>query len=297
MNAFIKSFSHGFFHGMFGGAYCGLSPFVPNPFIGNPFACNPFTATFMMPRFCPGGFVPYQAPMPMSQPVFNYSFPNFNLDTAALWQGYNCSVPDFTPSFDLGDTFVKSKKPSKESEDDSKSVNAGQHKAKHWSKMTDSELREVYGNYTRDITKPYSGTASDLDKYLEDKGVLKGKGKAFIDAQNKYGISASVLVAICMNESAKGTSNLAKNKNNVGGVRIAGSKKFRTFESVEKCIDYMGSFLKSGYVDNSGRPLKQLYQINAKYCPVSDPTDKSGNNSRWAKAVDMYTKQVEEALA
>ena len=113
MSAFIKSFSHGFFHGMFGGAYCGLSPFVPNPFIGNPFACNPFTATFMMPRFCPGGFVPYQASMPMSQPVFNYSIPNFNLDTTALWQGYNCSVPDFTPSFDFGDTFVKSKKPSK----------------------------------------------------------------------------------------------------------------------------------------------------------------------------------------
>ena len=297
MSAFIKSFSHGFFHGMFGGAYCGMNPFVPNPFMGNPFACNPFMASFTMPRFCPGGFVPYQAPMPMSQPIFNYSIPNFNIDTTALWQGYNCSMPDFNYSFDLGDTFVKSKKPSKESEDDSKSVNAGQNKGKHWSKMTDSELREVYGNYTRDITKPYSGTANDLDEYLKDKGVLKGKGQAFINAQNKYGISASVLVAICMNESAKGTSNLAKNKNNVGGVRVAGSKEFRAFESVEKCIDYMGSFLKSGYVDNSGRPLKQLYQINAKYCPVSDPTDKSGNNSRWAKAVDMYTKQVEEALA
>jgi uncharacterized FlgJ-related protein len=68
-----------------------------------------------------------------------------------------------------------------------------------------------------------------------------------------------------MNESAKGTSDLAQNKNNVGGVRISGSKEFRKFESVDKCIDYMASFLKSGYVDNSGRPLKQLYQINAKY--------------------------------
>ena len=163
--------------------------------------------------------------------------------------------------------------------------------------MTDSQLQQIYGEYTRDITKLYEGTAEDLNKYLEGKGVLEGKGQAFIDAQNKYGISAAVLVGIAMNESGKGTSDLAKNKNNVGGVRILGSTKFRTFESVDACIMEMGRFLKVGYVDNSGRPLTKLYQINAKYCPASDPTDKTGNNGLWARAVDKYAKEVDAALA
>ena len=186
---------------------------------------------------------------------------------------------------------------SKTSNNDSSSSNLSELKGKHWSEMTDSQLQQVYGNYTRDITKPYSGTAEDLNRYLIGKGVLEGKGQVFMEAQERYEISAAVLVGIAMNESAKGTSNLARNKNNIGGVRISGSTEFRTFESVDDCIMEMARFLKAGYVDNSGRPLTQLYQINAKYCPTSDPTDTSGHNGFWARAVDKYANEVDAALA
>ena len=167
---------------------------------------------------------------------------------------------------------------------------------KKWYEMTDAELRSIYGNYSRDITKLYKGTAKDLNSYLKDKGVLKDKGQAFIDAQNRYGISASALVGICMNESAKGSSSLAKTKNNVGGIRISGSNEFRKFDKVEDCIDYMASLLKSGYVNNSTRPLTKLYEINARYCPVSDPTDTKNTNGNWARNVDIYISEVENAL-
>ena len=106
-----------------------------------------------------------------------------------------------------------------------------------------------------------------------------------MEAQQKYGISAAALAAITVHESGNGKSNLARNKNNVGGVRISGSSEFRTFSSVDECIMNMASFLKSGYVNNNGRPLTKLYQINAKYCPTSDPTDTSNGNSGWAKCV------------
>ena len=160
--------------------------------------------------------------------------------------------------------------------------------------LTNDQLRQIYGNYTKDVTVLYKGTAEDLNKYLKGKGKLEGKGQAFIDAQNKYGISAAVLVGICVNESGAGKSKLARKQNNVGGVRISGSYNFRSFSSVEECIDYMGSFLKKGYLD---RGLLQLYQINARYCPASDPTDKTGGNSRWARAVNKFSNDVEAQLA
>ncbi len=169
-------------------------------------------------------------------------------------------------------------------------------KGKHWTEMTDEEMRLVYGDYTRDITKPYQGTAADLNKYLKGKGVLEGQGQAFIDAQKRYGISASALVGIAMNESAGGTSKNARQKNNVGGVRVAGSTTFKTYSSVSECISDMARFLKSGYVNNSGRSLTKLYQINAKYCPTADPTDHDNLNALWARNVNKYASEVESAL-
>ena len=289
MSAFTHGFNHGFFHGMFNGMFGGFGMFNWCGWNSAPM--------FFTPSYSFGNFFYYQAPMPTTPSLLRYSTPNFtSIDTNNYnWQSYDYSMPDFSSSFYFGDTFVKTNKPKENEEKVEKATTETPEKikAKHWSKMTDSELREVYGNYTRDITKTYSGTAADLNKYLEGKGVLEGKGQAFIDAQNKYGVSASILVAICMNESAKGTSNLAKNKNNVGGVRISGSTEFRTFDSVEKCIDYMGSFLKSGYIDNSGKALTKLYEINAKYCPASDITDKTGINSGWARNVDKYAGEIE----
>ena len=59
----------------------------------------------------------------------------------------------------------------------------------------------------------------------------------------------------------------------------------------------MARLLKENYVNNNGRSLKQLYQINAKYCPASDSTDKTGGNSIWAQRVESIAKQVESIAA
>ena len=133
---------------------------------------------------------------------------------------------------------------------------------------------------------PYSGSADDINKAL--KGKLDGKGGVFIQAQNKYGVNAAMLASICMLESGNGKSNLAQNKNNVGGVRIAGSHTFRTFDKVDDCIMYMASFLKKSYVDKG---LLTLPQIGAKYCPTNDPTDKKGTNGGWAGSVNSLYKK------
>lgn len=174
-----------------------------------------------------------------------------------------------------------------------KTSNTSTISAKHWTEMSDEEMKQIYGNYSESITTQYMGTAEDLNGILKGNGVLEGKGQAFIDAQERYGISAAVLAAISMNESGHGTSRLARENNNVGGVRISGSKKFRTFSSVEECIMEMARFLKAGYADQG---ITKLYQVNAKYCPVSDTTDKDNLNSKWASVVSENLHKI-NALA
>ena len=214
--------------------------------------------------------------------------PDLNLQSASFSSNY-MPTPDLNSS--NKHTEVKSESSSTKSvKEQDKKTNKS---FPHWSKMSDSELIEIYGNYAMDVTQKYKGDAQALNKYLVGKGVLEGKGQAFLDAQKKYGISAAVLVGICSHETGYGKSNLAIRKNNVGGIRKSGSKEFRTFNSVDECIDFMARLLKNNYVDNEGRSLCKLYQINAKYCPITDPTDKNCGNSIWAKSVTNIVKQIE----
>lgn len=142
------------------------------------------------------------------------------------------------------------------------------------------------------LSDRFQGSAEQLNQLLNKKnGVLKNKGQVFIDAQNKYGINAAILAAICINESAYGTSNLARTKNNVGGV--SAGMGFKSYDSVDACIMDMARFLKSGYLDKG---IVTISQVGKKYCPVGDPRDKNGLNSGWGAAVTSITRKI-EALA
>ena len=87
-----------------------------------------------------------------------------------------------------------------------------------------------FSDVNTNVNTAYKGTAADLNKRL--KGVLSGKGDVFIRAQKEYGVNAAFLASVCVHESGNGSSNMAKNKNNVGGVRYPGKTEFRTFNSL-----------------------------------------------------------------
>ncbi len=63
-----------------------------------------------------------------------------------------------------------------------------------------------------------SYTTDDINRYFEkytpSDSLLRNTGSYFIKAQNEYGTNAALLVGIAMNESDRGTSNLAKTKFN-----------------------------------------------------------------------------------
>ena len=297
---FWNNFTHGFMHGMFNN----------NPFFGcmnfgwsfNSW-CNPFNSCFtpfpasmyLYPNVMSGVSI-----FPLMPNITMPPMPNFRFNMEELFPTDNWNR-QLNNNFLMGDVFEKNSintsigetNISSPAKANLSSASLSALKGKHWTEMTDSEMKLVYGDYTRDITKPYNGTVEDLNKYLKGMGVLEGQGQAFLDAQKEYGISASVIVGIAMIESGKGISKNARQKNNVGGVRIPGSTKFKSYSSVAECINDMARFLKSGYVNNKEKALTKLYQINAKYCPTADPTDSNNLNSYWARNVDKYASEVE----
>ena len=67
-------------------------------------------------------------------------------------------------------------------------------------------------------------TADDFNQIIISKGynsksesVMYGEGASFITSQDKYGVNAMLTFAAALNESASGTSWIAKNKNNLFG--------------------------------------------------------------------------------
>lgn len=111
-----------------------------------------------------------------------------------------------------------------------------------------------------DVTKNlYNGSTEFLNKFLNG-GVLAGKGKAFYNAQQKYGIDAVFLIGIAKHESGNGTSKYARQYNNVAG--MMGKNGPLRFSSVDACIDKMAANLKEKYI-NKGR--KTINKIGEKY--------------------------------
>ena len=129
-----------------------------------------------------------------------------------------------------------------------------------------------------DVSKTrYRGNPQFLDNYLG--GVLEGKGQQFYDAQEKYGINASFLIAIAKHESGNGTSDFARNRCNIAGMRNKNSYMY--FSSVNECIDKMASNLKRLYIDQG---LTTIPAINKKYAESTQWGNSVLNNMK-----DLYT--------
>ncbi|MBR6127222.1 glucosaminidase domain-containing protein [bacterium] len=168
----------------------------------------------------------------------------------------------------------------------------------HWSKMTDEQMKQVYGDYSTDITELYTGTAEKLDKFLDSTGskLLKNKGSVFMEAQRKYGISALVLIAICGIESTYGTKGKNNAYYNVAN-RRSGRNSFKHYNNVDEAIMDLARDLRQNYVDNppekKGAHLTKIYQVNARYCPVQA----DNNTGIWASGVTRCLNNIKRVVA
>jgi beta-N-acetylglucosaminidase len=93
----------------------------------------------------------------------------------------------------------------------------------------------------------------------DTNNVFKENYKAFFDAEEKYNINGIFLASIAVHESNWGRSALATNKHNLFGFGAYDESPYEsavTFESYEKGIDAVASFLASKYLNEAGTVLK-----------------------------------------
>lgn len=111
---------------------------------------------------------------------------------------------------------------------------------------------------------------------------LINKASVFVSKGEKYGINPVVLMGIAMTESARGTSNAAIVKKNVGG--IMGKRNLKTFSNIDDCIDKMAETVAKHHKNSHVNTLSEL-GYSGKYC------DKSVAGE-WIKNVMYYIKKL-----
>lgn len=74
-----------------------------------------------------------------------------------------------------------------------------------------------------DLSRTSNATTTELNRFLKGKGILEGKGQAFIDAGNKHGVNEIYLLSHALLETGHGTSDLAT------GVQVNGNKVYNMF--------------------------------------------------------------------
>lgn len=159
----------------------------------------------------------------------------------------------------------------------------------------------IYYNYYQYLPSRSKSSfdAADIDKYFDNNtkygSVLRGTGKFFIKAQNKYGVNATFMVGIAMNESGRGQSDLAKNKNNIFGIdaRDDSPSDAKKFDSIEDCINkFARDTMSNGYLNpkswkyNGSNLGNKNNGCNVMY--ASDPY--------WSEKASSYMNEMDEYL-
>lgn len=301
MSDFWCGIKHGFNHGMVQDMYAmfGACPF---PFVSNPYAVN-----FTMPNLC-GNFSLYpeftlQMPSASCPPTLNF---DCSLDNIRV-PSKNGSVFDYMlQKYQSNNSdFILYSNPSLNWTKTNNTGNQGtETKAPYWYEMTDDDMKKLYGNYDYDVTILSDITAEQINQFIETKypnSSLRGQGQVFLDAQERYGISALVMLGICGAETTYGTRGNARNgKYNIVNIQREGyngtGERWKQYTSAEECIMDLAKKLKNNFVDSPGKGkvahLTKLYQIGPKYCPARE----TPKNANWAKNVQSEIDKISQSI-
>ena len=119
----------------------------------------------------------------------------------------------------------------------------------------------------------------------------------FLQAAKENNLDPRLLIAIAMNESARGTSYLARTRNNLFGrwdanainPRTGARGYYKYYRNAEESIRDIARNLKKNYMDKG---LRSIESIARKYAPVGAENDPRGLNGGWPEAVGKFYQQM-----
>lgn len=148
----------------------------------------------------------------------------------------------------------------------------------------DMELNKPSGLTLNDYKKIFTGLSSDTNKIFQDNYTV------FYNVEKKYNINGIFLASIAIHESGWGTSQIAKDKNNLFGY---GSYDNTPYESSFEFADYaegietVAKSLVKYYLNPSGTKIYDGETASGWY--FNGPT-LSGVNTRYASDKEWHTK-------
>lgn len=99
------------------------------------------------------------------------------------------------------------------------------------------------------------------------------------DSAKRNGVDPALLEAIIRHESANGTSNAARNYNNLGGVMSG--KRLKRFTSKQESVESVAGILAA----YRNRGLTSIEQISRRYAP--------GYSRQWISCVSHFKRKIE----
>ena len=141
--------------------------------------------------------------------------------------------------------------------------------------------------------------------FLKDKGVLAGLGPVYYQAGGANQMPGELLVSIATHETSKGTSYIARNFNNLGGMICNSGSGFRIYNGCgkmpggdnlwqkynlkEESVYHKAQLLKADYIDHGKDTIRDIWM---QYAPTEASNDPQGLNKGWGPGVLNYFNQI-----
>lgn len=140
-----------------------------------------------------------------------------------------------------------------------------------------------------ELCTPFENDEEFRESYysnFEGRGIFDNAGPVFLASALRYNIDPVLLASIALHETANGTAEFAKTKNNPGMLRFPDTNEYRDFPNIETGIDALASYLFDNFIS---RGFITIRQIGNAYAPIEN--DPHNLNANWVSSVTRITQE------
>lgn len=136
---------------------------------------------------------------------------------------------------------------------------------------------------TKDLTTTTIMSVDEMNEWIAKRSPegspFLGKGELFLSIAKQYNIDVKYLFAHAALESAYGTSNIARDKNNFFGIGAYNATPYSSaysYPSFEEGLRAGAEFIKTNYFDEGQNTLSSMIYGKKAYCVEDDGTPSQG---------------------